>query len=278
MDLLRSFEKRSRKWTVDLLDPKTAELDEAKLSELTQLDKSRILMADRLAELAEFYNLSEEEASQVASVQDKDALEDVFQNVTNDEGLFKDYQDAALLYTARLQLAYTRFPQAVKLVKHINSVYLPWQRNNVKVLDYGCGVADYALAFATQGYKISICDIKGGNLDFAEWRFKKRGIAINTLAATQADPFPQLKSYDVVLSGELLEHVRDPLQVVKNIHGALPSGGLFWYSGYPTDPREVGGDHLVEAAEQRDDVLAFMAANFETATRLHLPGYLFKKK
>jgi len=278
LNLLRSFEKRSQKFKTSLFDPKTADLTEAQLALSTQLNTSQPLMADRLAELAAFYNLSEADAIQIQSIHDKDALEDIFQNVDNDTGLFADYRKASLLYTARLQLAYTRFPQALKLVKHINSIYFPWQRANVRVLDYGCGVADYALAFATQGYAISLCDIAGGNLDFAAWRFKQRGIAIQQFAATEAEPFPPLTAHDVVLSGELLEHVRSPLQVVQNIHAALPSGGLFWYSGYPTDPREVGGDHLVEAAEQRQAVLDFMAEHFRPATRLSLPGYLFKKR
>jgi hypothetical protein len=42
--------------------------------------------------------------------------------------------------------------------------------------------------------------------------------------------------------------------------------------------REVGGDHLPEAAEQRLEALNFLREHFKPATSLPLPGYLYKKR
>ena len=221
--------------------------------------------------------MSEEEARNVQSIKDKDALEDMFNAVETDNGLTKNYQDARILYTARLQLAYTRFPSALKVLRHINGLYLPWRRKNIKVLDYGCGVGDYALAFATHGYQTTLCDIEGGNLDFARWRFEQRPYPFKVLPATETNLYPELNEQHIVLAGEVLEHVREPLQVLKNIHQCLPKGGLLWYSGYPDHQREVGGDHLIEAAEQRQEAYDYVQGNFKPATTLQLPGALYKK-
>ncbi len=278
MNLVRSYEKRRLKFRSLLFDRENLSLTEARLAYLTQRNPALSLEADRLQEFAEFYGMSEEEAQNVQSIKDKDALENMFNAVETDSGLTQNYQDARILYTARLQLAYTRFPSALKLLRHLNSLYLPWQRKNIKVLDYGCGVGDYALAFATHNYPVTLCDIEGGNLDFARWRFEQRPYPFEVLSVTESNLYPNLGQHHVVLAGEVLEHVRAPLQVLKNIHQCLPKGGLLWYSGYPDHQREVGGDHLIEAAEQRMEAYGFVQSHFKPATTLQLPGALYKKR
>jgi hypothetical protein len=278
MKLLRSYEKRAFKIRSMLVDKDNLSLNESILAKMTQRDPSLPLEQDRRAEFAEFYGLTDEEARNVESIRNKQALEDHFNAIETDEGLMRNYRDASFLYTARLMMAYTRFPTAWKLVQFVNSYYPPGKRGNVRVLDYGCGAADYGLAFAVQGYRVTICDIEGGNLDFAQWRFAQRNIPVNVLPIRDEDMYPTLPEHDIVLSGELFEHIREPFLVLKNIHACLPKNGLLWHSGYPEVERSVGGDHLPEAAEQRLDTLAYLHANFKTGTTLPLPGFLYKKK
>lgn len=277
MNLLRSYEKRTQSLRSWLFDRDNLSLNERRLGEMTRLDPSLPLATDRLREFCEFYRLSEEEALNVASIKDKDALEDMFTDVETDAGLLKNYQDARLLYTARMQLAYNRFPVSWKLMKHLNAGYPPVKRPGIKVLDYGCGVGDYGLSFAVHGYFVTLCDIAGGNLEFARWRFAKRNFNFDTIPVGTDDLYPDLGRHHVILAGEVLEHVRNPLLVLQNMHAALPKGGLLWYSGYPDFQREVGGDHLIEAAEQREECLAFVQKNFRPATQLSLPGCLYRK-
>lgn len=278
MKLLRSYQKRVFKVRSFLMDPANLSMTEAGLAKSTQRNPELDLADDRRLEFAEFYNLTDAEACQVESVYNKQALEDHFNNVETDAGLMKNYRDASFLYTGRLMMAYTRFPTAWKLAQYLNSVYLPSRRKQIRVLDYGCGVADYGLAFAKQGYQVTICDIEGGNLDFAKWRFENRNIPVEVVPVTDNDLYPPLPAHDVVLSGELFEHIREPLLVMKNIHSCLCKNGFFWHSGYPEVEREVGGDHLPEAAEQRLDTLSFLRTHFKKGTELSLPGYLYRKK
>ena len=139
MNLLRSYEKRALKVRSFLFDRDNLSLDEATVAKRTQRNPALSLQQDRLEEFAEFYQISPEEAQAVESIHNKDALEDMFNAVETDAGLTKNYQDASLLYTARMQLAYTRFPAAAKLLHYINSLYVPWRRQSVRILDYGCG-------------------------------------------------------------------------------------------------------------------------------------------
>jgi SAM-dependent methyltransferase len=278
MKLLRSYEKRVFKLRSFLFDRDNLTLSEARLAKLTQLDPAADLMLDRRQEFAEYYGITEAEAGNVESIRDKQSLEDHFNAVETDNGLLRNYRDASFLYTARLMMAYTRFPTAWKLVQYLNSLYPPGRRTSLRLLDYGCGAADYALAFATQGYQITLCDIEGGNLDFAKRRFERRNIPINVLPVREDDLYPALPPHNIVLSGELFEHIREPLLALRNIHDCLPKGGIFWHSGYPEVEREVGGDHLPEAAEQRLEALNFLREHFKPATALPLPGYLYKKR
>ena len=98
------------------------------------------------------------------------------------------------------------------------------------------------------------------------------------IAVREENLYPAFPPHDIVLSGELFEHIREPLLALHNIHACLPKKGFFWHSGYPEVEREVGGDHLQEAATQRAEALSFLRHHFKSATTLQLPGYLYKKR
>ncbi|MEM0952362.1 MAG: class I SAM-dependent methyltransferase [Cyanobacteria bacterium P01_H01_bin.74] len=278
MNLLRSYEKRLQQFRTMVNDPDAMTLNEAKLANMSRIHHKLSVEEDRLKEFAAFYDLTEAEAQNTQSVEHKDKLHDLFDSVETDQGLLQNYRNARLFYTARMQLAYTRFPVAYKLLRYFNALYPKKKRRAVRVLDYGCGVGDYGLAFALHGYSVTLLDIEGGNLDFAKWRFEKRSLPHQVIAANEENLYPSLGEQTIVLSGEVLEHVRDPLTVLKNTKNCLMPGGYFWYSGYPDYEREVGGDHLQEAADVRLEALDYVMQHFKPATRLQLPGTLMKKR
>jgi SAM-dependent methyltransferase len=278
MNLVRSYEKRMLKTRSLLFDPESLSLNEETLGKMTCQFPDLSVSEDRLREFALFYGLSPAEAANIESIKNKQVLEDVFDCVETDEGLLGNYRTARLYYTARLQLAYTRFPVACKLLQYFNSLYRKSKRSSIRVLDYGCGVGDYGLAFAVHGYPVTLLDIEGGNLDFARWRFEQRQLPHHVIAATESNLYPNLGQQDIILSGEVLEHVREPLTVLKNSHAALNKGGFLWYSGYPDFEKEVGGDHLQEAADVRPEAYQYVQTVFKKATSLQLPGALYKKR
>jgi hypothetical protein len=146
------------------------------------------------------------------------------------------------------------------------------------VLDYGCSISDYGLFFARNGYQVTLCDIKDGNLKFAEWRFVKRNLNYHTIPVSSDCLYPQFRHFDIIVASETLEHLRNPFISVNNIYEGLNSNGYLWVTGYPVVAVEVGPkhpDHLEEAAVLRDKVLNYIMERFN-----QIPfgdGFLFKK-
>lgn len=270
MTLQREINKLKHKLRTLVLDMKHYGPDDTqsrgltaqRLGQLTQLNRGISLEADREAELATYFELSAEAVGELKAI-GRERLKSHFTEVSTDTRLFSAYREARLDYCARMMLGYTRLEKAKALLKILNAYYPPHQRPSIRVLDYGCGVADYGLAFALFGYAVTLCDIEGGNLDFAAWRFGQRNLPCSLLPVSESNPNPDLEQHHIILAGELLEHLRNPLQAVQNGLKALPPGGFFWTSGYPFVEKEVGGDHLPEAAEQRQAVLDLLLAEGE---------------
>lgn len=257
--------------------PETMSLSEEMVILLCLLDPGQTLKQDRQAELAEYWQCSTEEVLQryedfhvnKSRRKPKDSLD-----VSTDEGVFAHYRQEIEQHLTKKMLAYTRFDMAYKLLKYLNAYYPPAKRPDIRVLDYGCGVADYALAFAAQGYHPVICDIPGSHLDFAQWRFKKRDIPYTAISVTENNLYPDLGKVDIAICGEVLEHVRNPLKVIQSINQSMPRSGFFWSSGFPDDEREVGGTHLPEAAELRLESVNYLHKHFKKIKEIR---HLYRK-
>jgi SAM-dependent methyltransferase len=81
------------------------------------------------------------------------------------------------------------------------------------MLDYGCGVGYTCSLFADLGYEVTGVDISATALKIARQREPRASF----LKAT-GDPLPLSdKSFDVVACLGVLEHIRDPLPVVREL-------------------------------------------------------------
>ncbi len=96
-----------------------------------------------------------------------------------------------------------------------------WVFPDTNVLDYGCSIADYGLSFAVNGYSVTLCDIEGGNIEIGKQRFEKRNLKYKPITISLDNLYPQYHKMDIVVAGEVLEHLRDPLTVVTNIYNSL---------------------------------------------------------
>ena len=88
-----------------------------------------------------------------------------------------------------------------------------------RVLDVGCGRGDLLQAIATPLRCVEGVDFDTAAVDEA----RKRGLNVRW---EDIDTFvPQAKVYDAVIMRHVLEHIRDPIQVLKNLSVGLVSGG-----------------------------------------------------
>jgi len=232
---------------------------------LVKLNKKLNLNDDRRNEVLDFCNISEETMDRLLE-EEKESAQSSSKPVldlSDDKKLLDRYVVGAERQAVSHMLRYTRYDKSIELVYYFNQKYRKNERKQIKVLDYGCGVADYALSFGVYGYHVTLSDIEGGVVEFAKWRFDKRNLKYDFIPVNENNMYPAFGQQDIIVAGEVLEHIRDPLRTVRAFHNALPSNGYLWVSAYPYREKRVGGGHLKEAFDAREGVLEYLNNNFK---------------
>jgi SAM-dependent methyltransferase len=102
-------------------------------------------------------------------------------------------------------------------------------------LDYGSGIGSDALVFGQAGFTVTLADISDCLLAFAAFRCRKRGIAVRTIDLKR-ESLPE-GAFDVVLCLDVLEHIPEPLPVVRTIRRAMrEQGTLVIHAPFGDDP------------------------------------------
>jgi 2-polyprenyl-3-methyl-5-hydroxy-6-metoxy-1,4-benzoquinol methylase len=91
-------------------------------------------------------------------------------------------------------------------------------------LDYGSGIGSDAVAFAEAGFDVTLADISDVLLGFAAFRCRKRGARVRTIDL-KAQSLPE-NAFDVAICFDVLEHIPEPLPVVRRIAAAMKANGL----------------------------------------------------
>lgn len=181
-------------------------------------------------------------------------------NVKTDEDLFKGLISVTPLYFLRkMQMAnMVEFIDLEKAQKHFE------KGKKLKILDYGCGSADLSLYCAMNNHEVTICDIKGGNLDAAKKRFELRKLPVKTIGVTYDKPIPEIhEKFDIIIALEVIEHVRYPNKLLKQFNEALKNGGVIMLGSFPFNDTSATGDHLIEAVSQKKQLLTYINSNWK---------------
>jgi len=86
------------------------------------------------------------------------------------------------------------------------------------VADLGCGDGDYSVALTKMGFKVTACD-----LDVQRFRHGDK-IDFKVCDVTKQLPFDNA-SFDYVVLAEVIEHLRNPYQVMQELSRILRPGG-----------------------------------------------------
>lgn len=93
------------------------------------------------------------------------------------------------------------------------------------LLDYGSGIGNDALVFGQAGFTVTLADISDCLLAFAAWRCRRRAISVRTVDLKVEAPPDD--AFDFVLCFDVLEHIPDPLAVVRRIRRSMRDGAIF---------------------------------------------------
>ena len=122
--------------------------------------------------------------------------------------LWDEYTGVKPAYIAWPWLKYTRYGKAEFILHSLQK--LGEDITKIKVLDYGSGVGDYGFVFGRAGADVTFFD-KQEQLDFSKYRVEKEPIQAHFLQFPEDNPIIDV---DLVIFGEVLEHIENPLQTV----------------------------------------------------------------
>jgi 2-polyprenyl-3-methyl-5-hydroxy-6-metoxy-1,4-benzoquinol methylase len=121
--------------------------------------------------------------------------------------------------------------------------------------EYGCGVAPVTAWLRPRfpAWRCTIVDLPAPALEFARWRFRSAP-NVEALEPGFGRDLPLRRAYDVIACLEVLEHVINPLEVVRHLAEHLKPGGRLALN-FSNDP---GKENLVESAAQREATVAYL--------------------
>ena len=122
---------------------------------------------------------------------------------------------------------------------------------NKKVLDVGCGGGILAESMAARGAKVTGIDLAPKSLKVAQLHLLETGHSVDYRQISAEDlAIEQPHSFDVITCMEMLEHVPDPLLIVRACAQLLKPNGYVFFSTINRNPKAylyavIGAEYIL---------------------------------
>jgi hypothetical protein len=131
----------------------------------------------------------------------------------------------------------------------------------LSVLDFGCLVSDYGMFFARRGARVSLYDTAEA-IDFATFRFRQESLPV-LAHALPTDGSVIMNGVDLVIFGEVLEHIENPLIQIQD---CIDAGVKYIFTScYPFGDEEYFqlSGHLKSAQELQPDCIRLLSTHYD---------------
>jgi SAM-dependent methyltransferase len=153
------------------------------------------------------------------------------------EGWYRENSESYIYDLAQYHLAY----------KHIVFTLDVMSLAQGRVLDYGAGIGDLALALAESGREVTYFDVEGKSKKYARWQAERRKL---NLTFASSDDELQGKKFDTIIVLDVLEHLFEPEKTLDLLLSKLAEGGTLIVSAYfgATKAHPMHFDHKLDVA------------------------------
>lgn len=203
---------------------------------------------DRLGLMAAYYRLPIETINQIASMEKEDRRPSCAQLGIS-------------MSVMRTMADYDRYGEARDILGLLEK-----DEGNVaglSVLDFGCLVSDYGMFFARRGARVSLYDTAEA-LDFATFRFRHESLPV-VAHTLPTEGVVLMRDVDLVIFGEVLEHIENPLIQVQDCIDANVK--YIFTSCYPFGDEEYFqlSGHLQSAQQLQPDCIRLLSTYYDAA-------------
>lgn len=127
-----------------------------------------------------------------------------------------------------------------------------------RILDYGCGSAIFSLNLYFMGfYNITLADIPHRYFRFLHFLCTKYGVNISFIPVEAEVADLKDEEFDYIICSEMLEHVWEPVNVIKYLVNHLKSGGWMYLSTFFNDIGGADPSHLSKNNIYQNDGMWF---------------------
>lgn len=138
-------------------------------------------------------------------------------------------------------------------------IYPIKDETGLNILDFGGGIGVLSVELASKGNNVYYYDLPSKTQDFARYIVEKTNSNVKFVTRNEIDAMV----FDVVVITDVLEHIKNPMDVVIYLHSLLHKGGLFLTTGLafssgPNNPMHLQENQAVATVYNR-----YMQENFD---------------